>query len=251
MPLQLRTVYDLMADYRLPSGRSFELHPDEVDILTKVGEVEDSNPVTKQLRERAVVLKSLDGEELPQGQRGLALVEQLSEADALFIGLAWHVIVNGGHIKFPQPVPCPSCSSPIKELDLSLIKCSCTTLEESQQFVQVEGADLSAVGLDGAQGLYIRPSTFRAVRSMVASKHWTNEMLISVARARAGLFKRTSGGDMAPVPLAVTAKWRSAQIRKVIDALELLPAVSKTVEFRCSACGESFEVPFDGAGLRD
>ena len=241
------TVDQLITDGRMPSGVAFEMVPDEVDNLVRIGEIAEKDLAMKVLRERHVILASVGGTPLPKNRDGLRYVMGLPECDIVFLGLAWNIQCNGSTIKLPNPVECPSCGAPSHSIDIGSIPCSVVEPGgDAFEYVRVEDADMTAPGLEGAEGVYVRAPTLQAARTgLTTLAQWSNEDLVVQARARGAVFKKTETG-FAPVSHQHTGKWRTRQLSRIIEACDKLPSVGRIIRFHCEECKETVDVPFDG-----
>lgn len=252
-PLRVTTLGALLDSCTLPSGATYVLQPDTVEIGLKVAEASDPLKWREKALQVVTVTESINGQNI-KAAGGVEFVNSLLDTDVMFLAMAWTFEVNGRELKFDKAVPCPQCTAPFSKVDMNELGIAVrdTPVSGLHAIVPIELpaeliARLPASIKDGV--LHIKDPTWREARSRVPANNQADMEVIDVHRALSALLVKH--GDKAPraVTRAEANQFPMRVIQSIIAEMDrLVPNFTRELKFKCKSCEVEIDIPFDRAG---
>jgi hypothetical protein len=250
--LQQTTFKQLFDAGVLPSGHTFELMPDTVDIALRVSEVGDALPWSKKALQAYIVAKNIGGHELHDEGLGAEFIHGMLDIDVIFLSLAWTAQLNGMALKLSEGVPCPGCNAPFREVPFGNIvifsrPAPVSGPDATFRLDKVDDAVLPPSLKNGT--FFLTDPTWRAARQNVSEKSWSIPEVVAIHRALSCLRFSSNGNKGAPRAVSFKAegmKLSTAVVAGFVRKLdEFVPHFHPTLDLVCKECEQVSVVPFE------
>ena len=244
------TFKELYDQDRLPSGHSFQMMPDTVEIAMKVAEIDDTIKWKHRALQAFTVTKSVGGNDLQED--GPEYVHHMLDTDVLFLSLAWSTQMNGFTMDLAQGVPCPSCSHPFKMIDFGGMKIMVRSKPVGGPNAMFPVDDIIddelPESLKGTKILVTDP-TWKDARSKVPDAAWDRpEAVILHRMATCVLTSRDGGQPRVPSGSGEVMKMKQKTIPKILKVMtQNIPFIRQELEMPCVNCKEVAIIPFEQA----
>lgn len=240
------TFKELYSAGLLPSGATFELMPDTVEVALAVAEVSDPYQWKKKALEAFTITKTIGGIDVQE--HGPELVYNLSDTDVIFLSLAWTAQLNSTKMPIEGGIPCPTCNKLFHDVDFGELKVNCRqALDNSPKMFLIDGIDEKDLpkSLRGGK-LAIGDMTWKQSRQRVSEASWENPEAVKMHRILSGLhLMKNNNGKTRFVAFAESRKMRAGVLKSAAKTMdENIPSFEMTLGMVCNYCGEIAAVPF-------
>lgn len=242
------TFKELFEQERLPSGNSFELMPDTVEVALAVAEVNDPFQWKKKAIRVFTVTKKVAGHDVQDAEKGgPAFVQRMLDTDVIFLSLAWTAAINGTKIDVEDGgVPCPTCATRFKDIDFGNLKIWARGKPADTGIYHVPDIDAGDLPKSLAHGqLCVRDATWMAARRGVSDQSWENPEAVKMHRTMASLMLDREGKGARDVSFSEAKQMRARALVKAARVMDQhIPHFEMQLEIRCAKCKEAAIIPF-------
>lgn len=248
------TFEQLFKEGRLPSGNTFELNDDTVDVAIRVAEVNEQRKWAEKANQAFIVTKRVNGIELHgENGTGIEFMYNMLDTDILFLSLAWSAQMNGMDIDLEEGVPCPSCGR-----EFTSVPFGNAVFFARQEPVGGPNAVFPVDGIDKTHlpktlrdsSIFVVDPTWKAARSNVSERSWDNTEVVLIYRALSAVRCSSSGGGIrAPSMNGELKQIRPRALRPIVETLNShVPYFKASLDLKCTGCKSTAVVPF-GQGV--
>lgn len=248
------TFGELLDAGRTPSGLPFVLKPDTVENGLKVAEAKDQLKWREKAMQVMAVTESIGGQDIKKNG-GVDFVCGLLDTDVVFLAMAWTSEVNGRALKLGQSIPCPQCTAPMTEIDLSglaiLARREPASGPSAIKAIELPPEVMAKLPDSVKSGtIMVKDPTWRESRMRVPAACGDDVAVIDVHRALSALMVSHDGRAPRAVVAAEASKFPMRAIQIIITKIdEVIPNFTRDLVIHCSTCGAELDVPFDRAGV--
>ena len=249
------TFKELFDSEILPSGISFKLREDTVDIALQIAEVQDSHIWRKKAMQAFILCKQVGSVDLhPDNDDGpgVEFIHNMLDLDVIFISLAWTAQLGGFDIKLSEGVPCPACTNLFHSVPFGDLVIRARDQDKHGEHYVVENIPEKMPNSLKGIPIYVADPTWENARKYVSERSWSNIDVVAMHRTMSSL--KAGSTDNVGTHRAVSVMGEAKKMSmEALDACtqtleKHIPSIQMHLDLKCSKCKEVCVIPF-GEGV--